>query len=190
MHAATPRPPLELDRHIPEIGLLSDTVLAAKIRAVWQELWGRSEFESLETLPTSVEIAYPFLPHTRSVIALSLAMADQLEKFHGSKIDRDVLIAACLLQDASKLVEYRPRTDGGVEKTPIGDALPHAFEAARVAAAHDVPLAVLHIIATHSPSAARLPRSLEGTIVYLADELDVTAIHGHQFIKEQILRRR
>lgn len=190
MHAASPRPPLELDRHLPEIGMIGDRELANKVRAVWQELWERSEFESLEALPTSVEIDYPFLPHTRSVIALSLAMADQLETFHGSRIDRDVLLAACLLQDASKIVEYRPRAGGGVEKTPLAEAMPHAFEAARIAAGHDVPLAVLHIIATHSPSAARLPRSLEGTIVYLADELDVAAIHGHQFVKEQILRRR
>jgi hypothetical protein len=190
MTAATTRPPLALDRHIPEIALLRDGTLAAKVRAVWQELWERSAFDSLEALPTSVEIAYPFLPHTRAVIALSLAMADQLQAFHGSVIDRDVLVAACLLQDASKLVEYRPRAGGGVEKTPLGEAMPHGFEAARIAAAHDVPLAVLHIIATHSPSAARLPRSLEGVIVYLADELDVTAIHGHQFVKEQVLRRR
>lgn len=182
--------PLDLDRHLPEIGLIADAELAAKVRAVWEELWSCSEFASLDALPTSDSIPYPFLPHTRSVIALALGMAETLERFHGTQLDRDVLLAACLLQDASKCVEYRPLPGGGVAKTPLGEAMPHAFEAARVAASHGVPLEVLHIIATHSPSAARLPRSLEGTIVYLADEIDVAAIDRHQFVKEQILRRR
>jgi hypothetical protein len=184
------RPPLDLDAHFPEIAEIRDAALAGRVRAVWAALWARSEFTDLAAVPTSGEIAYPNVPHTRSVTALALAIADVLTRFHGTPIDRDVLIAACLLQDASKLVEYRPRAGGGVEKTALGNAMPHAFEAARIAAEHGVPLPVLHIIATHSPSAAKLPQTLEGRIVYLADEIDVTAIHGDQFVKEQILRRR
>jgi hypothetical protein len=186
----TKRPPLDLDAHFPEVAQISDATLAAKVRAVWQELWEASEFPDLAAVPTSGEIAYPNVPHTRSVTALALAMAEVLTRFHGTKIDRDVLLAACLLQDASKLVEYRPAPGGGIEKTELGKAMPHAFEAARIAAKHGVPLPILHIIATHSPSAAKLPETLEGRIVYLADEIDVTAIHRDQFVKEQILRRR
>lgn len=181
---------LDLDAHFPEIALIGDATLRGQVRAVWAELWSRSAFDDLAAVPTSGEIAYPSVPHTRSVTALALAMADVLARFHGSAIDRDVLVAACLLQDASKVVEYEPAPGGGVRKTALGQAMPHAFEAARVAAAHGVPLSVLHIIATHSPSAAKLPQTLEGRIVYLADELDVTAIRGDQFVKEQVLRRR
>ncbi|MBX9595826.1 MAG: HD domain-containing protein [Roseomonas sp.] len=186
----TPRPMLDLDTYFPEVAQISDASLAEKVRAVWRDLWAQSFFDDLASVPTSGEIAYPNVPHTRSVTALALAIADVLARFHGTKIDRDVLIAACLLQDASKLVEYQPKPGGGVEKTAIGRAMPHAFEAARLAAQHGVPLPVLHIIATHSPSAAKLPETLEGRIVYLADEIDVTAIHGDQFVKEQIIRRR
>jgi hypothetical protein len=186
----SPRPPLNLDAHFPEVNAIADMALRDQVRAVWADLWARSDFTDLAAVPTSGEIAYPNVPHTRSVTALALAIAEVLERFHGTKLDRDVLIAACLLQDASKLVEYRPKPGGGVEKTALGRAMPHAFEAARLAAQHGVKLAVLHIIATHSPSAARLPETLEGRIVYLADEIDVTAIHGDQFVKEQILRRR
>lgn len=185
-----PRPPLDLDAAFPEVAQITDAALAGQVRAVWQALWARSAFNDIHAVPTSGEIAYPMVPHTRAVIALALGMAETLARFHGTAIDRDVVLAACLLQDASKVVEYAPREGGGVEKTPLGRAMPHAFEAARVAADHGVPLAVLHIIATHSPSAAKLPESLEGRIVYLADEIDVTAIHGDQFVKESILRRR
>jgi hypothetical protein len=183
------RPALDLDTLLPEIGLVQDAALRDKVRAVWQALWARSEFTDFAAVPTSGEIAYPNLPHMRCVVALALGIADSFERFHGVKVNRDVLVAACLLQDASKVVEYRPKAGGGVEKTPIGKAVPHAFEAARIALDHDLPLEVVHIIATHSPQAPRFPSSLEGKIIYYADQLDVIAIHGDHWVKEQVIRR-
>ena len=180
---------LDLDALLPEIGLIQDEALRGKVRRVWQVLWSRSDFADFAAVPTSGEIPYPNLPHMRCVVALALGIADSFERFHGVKVDRDVLVAACLLQDASKVVEYRPKADGGIEKTPIGKAVPHAFEAARVALDEGVPLEVVHIIATHSPQAPRFPTSLEGKIIYYADQLDVIAIHGDHWIKEQVIRR-
>ena len=180
---------LDLDALLPEIGLIGDAGLREKVRRVWQALWAKSEFDDFAAIPTSGEIAYPNLPHMRCVVALALGIADSFERFHGVKVNRDVLVAACLLQDASKVVEYRPKPGGGIEKTPIGKAVPHAFEAARVALEHDLPLDVVHIIATHSPQAARFPTSLEGKIIYYADQLDVIAIHGDHWVKEQVIHR-
>jgi hypothetical protein len=180
---------VDLDALLPEIGLIGDPGLREKVRRVWQALWARSEFEDFAAVPTSGEIAYPNLPHMRCVVALALGIAESFERFHGVKVNRDVLVAACLLQDASKVVEYRPKPGGGIEKTPIGKAVPHAFEAARVALEHDIPLDVVHIIATHSPQAPRFPTSLEGKIIYYADQLDVIAIHGDHWVKEQFIHR-
>jgi hypothetical protein len=185
----TARSALEIDPLLPEIGLIQDAGLRDKVRAVWQALWARSEFADFGAIPTSGEIPYPNLPHMRCVVALAVGIADSFERFHGVKVDRDVLVAACLLQDASKVVEYRPKPGGGVEKTPIGKAVPHAFEAARVALDHGLPLEVVHIIATHSPQAPRFPTSLEGKIIYYADQLDVIAIHGDHWVKEQVIHR-
>jgi len=188
--AARPRPKVDLDRFLPEIGQIKDKALADKVRAVWADLWARSEFRDFAKVPTSGSIAYPNIPHTRSVIAMACAIADTYARFHGIRTDRDVLLAACLLQDASKLVEYRPKKGGGVEKTEIGKNYPHAFSAAQSALAHGVPMSVVHIILTHSPSAAKFPQSLEGKIIYYADQLDVIAIHGDDFVKEQVIYRR
>lgn len=180
---------LDLDALLPEIGLISDHTLREKVRAVWHALWVRSEFRDFAAVPTSGEISYPNLPHMRCVVALALGIAENFERFHGVKVDRDVLVAACLLQDASKVVEYRPKPGGGVEKTPIGKAVPHAFEAARVALDQGLPLEIVHIIATHSPQAPRFPSSIEGKIIYYADQLDVIAIHGDHWVKEQVIHR-
>jgi len=187
--ARAARPALDIDTLLPEIALIEDVSLRDKVRAVWQALWAQSEFTDFQAVPTSGEIPYPNLPHMRCVISLALGIAESFERFHGKKVDRDVLIAACLLQDASKIVEYRPKAGGGIEKTPIGKAVPHAFEAARVALDHGIPLEVVHIIATHSPSATRFPSSLEGKIIYYADQLDVIAIHGDHWVKEQVIYR-
>lgn len=181
--------PLDIDALLPEIALIGDTSLRDKVRSVWLALWARSEFEDFAAIPTSGEIPYSNLPHMRCVVALALGIADSFERYHGVKVNRDVLVAACLLQDASKVVEYRPKPGGGIEKTPIGKAVPHAFEAARVALDHGLPLEVVHIIATHSPQAPRFPTSLEGKIIYYADQLDVIAIHGDHWVKEQVIHR-
>jgi hypothetical protein len=186
---ATDRAPLDLDSVLPEIDLIGNRGLADQVRRIWATLWERSEFPDFAAVPTSGEIPYPNLPHMRSVVALALGIADTFERFHRVAVDRDVLVAACLLQDASKLVEYRPRDGGGIEKTELGRALPHAFEAARLALEEGVPMAVVHIIATHSPQAPRFPESIEGKIVYYADQLDVIAIHGDHWRKEQVIRR-
>jgi hypothetical protein len=186
---AKARPALDLDTVLPEVALIRDEALREGVRTVWQALWGRSEFTDFAAVPTSGEISYPNLPHMRCVVSLALGIADSFERFHGVSVNRDVLVAACLLQDASKVVEYRPTAGGGVEKTPIGKAVPHAFEAARLALEQGLPLEVVHIISTHSPQAPRFPTSLEGKIIYYADQLDVIAIHGDHWVKEQVVRR-
>ncbi len=181
---ATPlKPPLKLGAHFPELDLIRDPALRAGVEAVWEELWQASSWTSLDDLPSSLEISYPHVPHNRSVISMALAVADAFERFHGVTVDRDVLVAAGLLQDASKLVEYEPR-DGQVVLTELGRTYPHAFWAAHVALQHRLPAAVCHIVLTHTPQASQFPASLEGKILYYVDQLDVFAIHGDRWRKE------
>ncbi|MDA8051524.1 MAG: hypothetical protein M0002_16240 [Rhodospirillales bacterium] len=181
--------PLDIERIFPEIGQIQNETLRAQVKAVWEELWQASEWTDFETLPTSGEIPYPHKPHNRAVIAMALAVADAFERFHGVRIDRDVLIAAGLLQDASKLVETRPAEDGAVASSDIGRRYPHAFWATHVALRHGVPDAICHIILTHTPQSARFPDSLEGKILYYVDQLDVLAIYGDRWRKELMITK-
>jgi hypothetical protein len=100
-----------------------------------------------------------------------------------------VLIVAAILQDASKVVEYRLKPAGGVVRTDIGLTYGHAFWVTMLAAQKGLPLAIAHILLTHSPQAAKFPQSLEGKIIYYVDQLDVIAIHGDHWIKESIIRK-
>lgn len=188
------RAALPLHDIFPQIGQIADHALRTQVEAVWQDLWTQSRWNSFDDLPTSKEIPYPARPHSQCVLDLSLAIADQFEKHHGIRVDRDVLIAAAILQDASKVVEYDPSgpagaSGSGAAHTVIGKSFPHAFWCAHVALNHGVPLPVVHIIMTHSPGAAQFPQSLEGKILYYADQLDVIAIFGDRWVKHLMVER-
>lgn len=183
------RTPIDVAWMFPEFACISDARLRQQVDAVWQDLWAQSAFAEIGDVPTSGEIPYPNLPHSRAVLSLCLAIADIFETVHKVAVDRDVLIAAAILQDASKVVEYQPASGGGVEKTEIGKTYPHAYWAAMLATRHGVPPQVVHIILTHSPSHAKFPDSLEGKIIYYADQLDVIAIHRDGWKKESFIRR-
>jgi hypothetical protein len=105
------------------------------------------------------------------------------------KVNRDHLIASAVLQDASKVVEYEPAPGGGACKTDIGKHYPHAFWCAHLGVLHGLPAEVCDTILTHSPSAGRLPLTLEGKILFFADQIDVIAIHGDKWKKHLFLSK-
>lgn len=176
------RPALDLDTLLPEITMITDPSLRSGVADVWQEMWQQSRFEALEDVPTSVEIHASHLRHCRSVLAIARSVADAFESFHGVSVDRDVLTAAGLLQDVSKLVEYQPQ-DGGYALTDAGQRYPHGFLGAHTALNRGLPPAVCEIIVSHSPTATSFPASLEGKILYYADQLDVIAVFRDRWKK-------
>jgi putative nucleotidyltransferase with HDIG domain len=176
------RAAVDLDSLLPEINAITDASLRDGVAAVWQELWQQSPFEAPEDVPTSVEIHTSHLRHCRSVLAIARSVADAFERFHGVAVDRDVLIAAGLLQDVSKLVEYQPQ-DGAYALTDAGRRYPHGFLGAHAALNHGLPPAVCEIIVSHSPTATTFPPSLEGKILYYADQLDVIAVFRDRWQK-------
>jgi len=178
-----------LEDIFPQIEEIKNLDLRKQVEAVWQELWQLSQWCDFDEMPTSKEISYPAKPHSQCVLTMSLAIADALHLHHGIKIDKDILIAAAILQDASKTVEYFPDQNRKALQTPIGTQFPHAFWCAHVALNQGVPLEICHIIMTHSPSAAKFPQSLEGKILYYADQLDVIAIFGDKWVKHLMLER-
>ena len=182
------KPALDFQALFPEVKLIQDASLASRVESVWQELWQMSDWDSIDSLAVSPEIRYPHLPHNRAVVEMALAVAASFERFHGVKVDRDALVAAGLLQDASKLVEYTI-TEGEMTLSALGRAYPHSFWAAHMALKHGVPEAICHIILTHSPQAATFPTSLEGKILYYVDQLDVLAIHGDRWRKQLMISK-
>ena len=140
-------------------------------------------------VPTSPEIPYPTLPHNQSVLAMALAVADSFERFHDVRVDRDCLIAAAILQDASKVVEFARNADGRIESTELGKHYPHAFWAAHLAIKHGISDDIINIILTHTPQAPKFPNSLEGKILYYVDQIDVLGIFKDRWRKELFITK-
>lgn len=182
--SAGPRQPIDVRAIFPEVDQISDETLRNGVIAVWDELWSLSPWENVHDVPTGPEIPYPTIPHNQCVMAMALAVADSFERFHGLKVDRDRLIAAAVLQDASKVVEFARGPDGKVDFTPRGQQYPHAFWGAHVALKHGIPDDVVHIIIYHTPQSAKFPESLEGKILYYVDQIDVLGIHKDRWRKD------
>jgi hypothetical protein len=180
--------PLDFPSLFPEVELIRDAALRSGVEAVWQELWQASELESIQDLVASPEFPYPHIPHNRAVVQMALAVASTFERFHSVTVDRDLLVAAALLQDASKLVEFNREGDT-VTYSELGRQYPHAFWAAHIALKHGLPDAVCHIIIHHTPQAAKFPTSLEGKILYYVDQIDVLAIHRDRWRKELVITK-
>lgn len=184
---AASKKPLNLISVFPQLLEMKDEKLRSIVIDIWEELWSQSKWSDLRDLPTSGEIPYPNLPHSQCVVDLALAVATQFEKHHKVKINWDYLIAGAVLQDASKVVEYEPGTDGKAKKTTIGKNFPHGFWCAHLAVNNGLPEEIAHVMITHSPQAARFPDTLEGKILYYVDQLDVIAIHGDRWKKHLLV---
>ncbi len=178
------RPEVDFLTHYPQIARIADAKLKTDVLELLQYFWQESKWENFEDVPTSPEIPYPNLPHTQCVLDLSLAIAETFERHHGTKVDYDHLIAAAVLQDASKLLELSPgQGGGGAEFTEMGSWFTHAFWCAHLCTLKGFPKEIINTILTHSPGSAQFPKSLEGKIIYYADQLDVIAIHKDRWRK-------
>ena len=101
----------------------------------------------------------------------------------------DHLIAAALLQDASKLVEYEPTEDGGCVMSELGKTFAHSFYAGHVALNHGIPYDVAQVILTHSPDSPVYPQTLICKILFYVDQTDMAAIGGDRWRKMNVTYR-
>jgi hypothetical protein len=162
---------------IPEFKLIEDEGLRSKVTAVWEEAiqrggWSVEDLSSIPfTLLEPTDISFP--EHVRVVCRLCLAMEAVLRDAYGERYDlnRDTLIAGALLADVGKLMEFSRQDDKYVWSETY-DYLRHPFTGVGLCFKHDIPAAVMHIIATHSWEGDRFQRQPESIIFHHADFLD------------------
>lgn len=159
---------------VPEIDQIGDVALRDAVVAIWDRVCEESPWDDIEGVPVSMKIRYPQVRHTQGVVRGVLALADVWREVHGVEVDRDHLIAAAVLIDVGKLVEMAPTPDG-VERTPLGNLLSHASYVLHLGLLHEVPLEVLHIVATHSPNGGKEPATLEAKLIDRVDQADLDA---------------
>jgi hypothetical protein len=113
----------EILEDVPEIGLLPEDIQDKVVR-VWASLLEDSSYARIaEAAAFPGMSGYDLGRHTRHVVKNCIATADNLKEFWNIDCDRETLITAAILHDASKVVEY---TGPNGAESELGKALLHA----------------------------------------------------------------
>jgi putative nucleotidyltransferase with HDIG domain len=162
----------------PEFNMILDLPLKEKVLAVWGEAleiagWSVADLIKMPStlLVKDVDITFP--QHVRVVCRMCLAVENVLKEYYGNRynIDHDTLMAGALLADVGKLLEFKKEGDGYVWSGTY-QFLRHPFSGVGLCYKHQIPEAVMHIIATHSWEGDNFQRRPEAILFHHADFID------------------
>jgi putative nucleotidyltransferase with HDIG domain len=167
-------------RDFPLAAELPDALRGPVLR-VWREMWTESDWALPTDCPYNpVAPEVDLVTHVNQVTIGALRLAEVATDTLGVDAELDVVRAAGLLHDASKLVEYEPGPDGMARKSPYGKEHQHAVLAAERSTQAGLPDAVVDIIRNHTPQSSEVPETIEGLCIYYADmcAADVARLEG------------
>ncbi|UIP00883.1 HD domain-containing protein [Halobaculum sp. CBA1158] len=142
--------------------------------------------------------------HVNDVTALATALADALtDRRPGLGLDRDLVVAGALVHDVSKLYEFAPDQggDAGSTRSAEGsdadcesegpavrpgdsvateyyDLLGHPYVGVHVCEAAELPVALSHVVLSHTDRTTVEPATPEAVVVKRADEVAAAAIRS------------
>jgi putative nucleotidyltransferase with HDIG domain len=154
----------------PDLARISDRELAEKVIRIWCEVWEESEWQGLSDCPYNPLVPeISLVEHVNQVVRGACDLAARSQESVAIHIDDDVLLAAGILHDVSKLVEYEPGPGKKAQKSELGRRYQHAFYGAFKAEAEDLPSEVIQIIINHTPSSNEVPNTPEALCIYYSD---------------------
>jgi HD superfamily phosphohydrolase YqeK len=175
----------ELSELMPEVGEIADPELRAKVEAIWIEIAAEMAWADLRDVPKNLkaERDRSLIEHVRGVTRMALALCDVAKDQHGKPYDRDLLLAACLLHDASKPVESEPSDDSAPanarpkpgRKSHLGACIQHGVYAAHKVLQHGLSYDLAHLLITHTHQSNTRGTSWEAAALFYADFADTDA---------------
>lgn len=161
---------------LPQINLISDESLRSKTLDIWRETCELSSWTSLEEIPFGPGLLpneFSFLQHVTDVTRYSYMVALEHNKTNIHKANIDYVLAGALLHDVCKLMEYSAE-DGFTE---WGALIPHSMYGVYICKKYDIPLPIIHIVATHTPQVKMSGKSIEAIIVANSDRIAADIVH-------------
>jgi len=169
----------------PEIDEIEDPVLRQGVIDIWLEVAAAMAWQRFEDIPKNLKAeAYrPLVPHIRAVTQMALRLAETAAALQGTPYDRDLLLAACLLHDASKALECEPDPEGAPTGGPtkpgrtsaIGRNIQHAVFVAHKVLEKGLPLELANLVITHTHASGVRGRTWEAALLFYADFADTDA---------------
>ncbi len=178
----------EVQRIWPELEWIEDVELREKTTRCWERAFELSPLEpsDLERIPFTLKVPdcpVTFMAHKRAVVHIARDAAASVEEFFGEALpaDMDTVIAGAILADVGKLLEYESDDEGGSRQSARGKYLRHPFTGVALCFKHEIPEAVMHVVATHSWEGDRFKRRPEAIIFHHADftDFDLTRCRQH-----------
>lgn len=160
---------IDIESLFPEIRDIQDTSLRNSVLAVWKTAVERGGWKSIEHIPFTLLLKsteQTLIQHTRKVTKMALAIADVR-----GDINRDYVIAAALLHDVGKLLEYTEK-DGEIVLSDFGKLVRHPISGAAVAMECGLPDEIVHAIAAHSKEGESVKRTPLAILINHCDFID------------------
>jgi putative nucleotidyltransferase with HDIG domain len=169
----------QVAQELPEAAEIADAGLRARVVEAWALAIARSSFRSIRDIPPAgnpgsmVLLRGDQTDHIRGVTRLAMRMAEEMGALNPAmRIDRDIVVAGGLCHDVGKPWEFDPENRRRWEAAPRAAGLPsirHPAYGVHICLTVGLPEEVAHIAGAHSGEGELVVRSLEGTIVHLAD---------------------
>lgn len=169
----------QMRHELPEVELIQAEGLREKVIEVWALAIARSSFRSIRDIPPAGNPGFMVLTrgdqtdHIRGVTRLAMNIASEMaESNRDLDISRDTVIAGGLCHDVGKPWEFDPENRKRWEASPRTAGLPsirHPAYGAHLCLTVGLPEEIAHIAGAHSGEGELLVRSLENTIVHMAD---------------------
>lgn len=169
----------QIAEELPEIAEIADAALRNGVVEAWALAMARSSFASIRDIPPSGNPGSMTLikgdqtDHIRGVTRLAMRMADEMAATNpGLGMSRDIVVAGGICHDVGKPWEFDPENRARWEAAPRATGLPsirHPGYGVHLCLTAGLPEEVAHIAGAHSGEGELLIRSLECTIVHLAD---------------------
>ena len=152
----------------PEINEIKDAELREKVIKTWVMAMERGGWKDLKGIPYTlvVETNREFTEHTRMVTKTAMGAA----KARGD-LDMDYVIAAALLHDVGKLLEFTVK-DGKVVKSDYGKLIRHPVSGAILASEVGLPDEIVHAIVAHSKEGDAVKRTPLAVLIHHCDFID------------------
>lgn len=152
----------------PEINEIKDAELREKVIKTWVTAMERGGWNDLKGIPYTlvIETNREFVEHTRMVTKTAMAAA-----FARGDLDMDYVIAAALLHDVGKLLEFTVK-DGKVIKSDYGKMIRHPVSGAILASEAGLPREIIHAIVAHSKEGDAVKRTPLAVLIHHSDFID------------------
>ena len=177
--------PRDIEALFSEFGEIKDAELRHAVADIWCETAAEMKWDNVEEIPKNIkeEQGRSLMRHIKGVTAMALAICEAAKSLHEMEYDRDAVIAACLLHDVSKLIEYepdpeKPRTANGPRGgrlSKVGKHVQHAVYAAHKMLNRGLSLELVNLVITHTHASGVRGKTWEAVALFYADFADSDA---------------